>query len=78
MADLLLRGVDDALTQRLREQAAAHGRSTEAEHRAILMAALGSNKKRSFAEFLGTMPGVGTDEDFARPRDSSAPAREAG
>lgn len=36
MANLLVRGIDDALVQRLREQAAAHGRSAEAEHREIL------------------------------------------
>ena len=36
MADLLVRNVDDCLVQRLRERAAAHGRSPEAEHREIL------------------------------------------
>lgn len=70
MANLLVRGVEDALVQRLREQAAAKGRSAEAEHRAILVAALRGPKKRSFAQFLKTMPNVGRDEDFARPRSS--------
>jgi len=73
MANLLVRGVEDALVQRLREQAAAHGHSAEAEHRAILTAALRGPKKRSFAQFLSTMPNVGRDEDFARPQDSAGP-----
>ena len=73
MANLLVRGVDDTLVQRLREQAAAHGHSAEAEHRAILAAALRGPQKRSFAEFLSTMPNVGKDEDFARPQESGGP-----
>ncbi|WP_420994845.1 FitA-like ribbon-helix-helix domain-containing protein [Cupriavidus sp. 30B13] len=40
MATLLVRGIDEALVQRLRERAAAHGRSAEAEHREILAQAL--------------------------------------
>lgn len=67
MANLLIRGVEDTLVQRLREQAATHGRSAEAEHRAILVAALRGPKTPSFARLLGSMPAVGQDEDFARP-----------
>jgi plasmid stability protein len=40
MGELLLRNVDDNLIRRLKEQAAAHRRSVEAEHRAILERAL--------------------------------------
>ncbi len=40
MANLRVRNVDD-IVQRPREQAAANGRRAEAEHRAILAAALG-------------------------------------
>ena len=40
MGQLLLRNVDDDLIRRLKERAAAHGRSAEAEHRAILERAL--------------------------------------
>ena len=40
MGQLLLRDVADDLIRRLKERAAAHGRSTEAEHRAILERAL--------------------------------------
>ncbi len=66
MPNLLVRGIDEPLVQRLREQAAANGRSAEAEHRAILDAALRHPRKRSFAEVLRQMPDVGRDEDFAR------------
>ncbi|MGH6905566.1 MAG: FitA-like ribbon-helix-helix domain-containing protein [Geminicoccaceae bacterium] len=40
MATLLVRRLDDDLVRRLRARAAAHGRSAEAEHRAILETAL--------------------------------------
>lgn len=70
MANLLVRGIDDGLVQRLREQAAAHGRSAEAEHRLILSAALLGPKKLSFAEALSRMPDVGLDSDFERPKES--------
>jgi antitoxin FitA len=36
MGQLLVRNLDDDLIRRLKERAAAHGRSAEAEHRAIL------------------------------------------
>jgi antitoxin FitA len=69
MANLLVRGLDDALVQSLREQAAAHGRSVEAEHREILAQALHQPKKLSFAQFLMSMPDVGEDADFERLHD---------
>lgn len=40
MATLLVRRLDDDLVDRLKARASAHGRSAEAEHRAILEAAL--------------------------------------
>lgn len=40
MASLLVRNLSDDLVRRLKEQAARHGRSAEAEHRAILEASL--------------------------------------
>ena len=40
MANLLVRKLDDELVRRLKARAQAHGRSTEAEHRAILEEAL--------------------------------------
>lgn len=68
MADLLVRGVDEAVVRALKERAGAHGRSAEAEHREILAAALTRPRKRSFAEVLASMPDVGVDADFARSR----------
>lgn len=70
MANLLVRNVDDTLVQSLREQAAANGRSAEAEHRAILAEALGRPKRRTFAQVLMSMPEVGEDADFQRVKDS--------
>lgn len=70
MANLLVRNVDENIVQSLREQAAAHGRSAEAEHRAILAEALGRPKRRTFAEVLASMPNVGDDADFERMQDS--------
>ena len=78
MANLLVRGVDDALVQNLREQAAAHGRSAEAEHREILSRALRRPRKRSFAEVLMNMPDVGEDADFERVNDLGEAARVFG
>jgi plasmid stability protein len=66
MADLLVRGVDEALVRALKERAGAHGRSAEAEHREILAAALARPRRRSFAEVLASMPEVGIDADFER------------
>jgi plasmid stability protein len=66
MADLLVRGVDEALVRALKARAGAHGRSAEAEHRAILAAALAGPRRRSFAEVLASMPDVGLDADFER------------
>jgi plasmid stability protein len=66
MADLLVRGVDEDLVRALKERAGAHGRSAEAEHRAILAAALTRPRRRSFAEVLASMPEAGADADFER------------
>lgn len=74
MANLLVRGVDDALVQSLRERAASHGRSAEAEHREILARALRRPRKRTFAEVLLEMPNVGEDADFERVDDSGEAA----
>lgn len=66
MADLLVRGVDESLVRALKEQAGRHGRSAEAEHRAILAAALARPRRRSLAEALAAIPDVGLDSDFER------------
>ncbi|QNI79170.1 putative plasmid stability protein StbC [Synechococcus sp. RS9909] len=74
MADLLVRGVDDALVQALKKRAGAHGRSQEAELRAILSAALLSPPRRKLADLLAAMPDVGVDADFQRHDEPAAAA----
>ncbi|MCP9823506.1 MULTISPECIES: FitA-like ribbon-helix-helix domain-containing protein [unclassified Cyanobium] len=74
MPDLLVRGVDDDLVQALKKRAGAHGRSQEAELRAILAAALLSPPRRNLAELLAAMPDVGVDADFQRQDDQAAAA----
>ena len=66
MADLLVRDVEEELVRALEERARAHGRSAEAEHREILVAALGHPRWRNFAEALAAIPDVGLDVDFER------------
>jgi len=72
MANLVVRNLDDALVQSLKERAAAHGRSAEAEHREILAQALRRPQRRTFAEVLMAMPNVGDDADFLRVDDGEA------
>ena len=74
MPDLLVRGVDDALVQALKKRAGAHGRSQEAELRAILAAALLSPPRRNLAQLLADMPEVGVDADFQRQDDQATAA----
>ncbi|ANJ71194.1 DNA-binding protein [Ralstonia insidiosa] len=75
MANLIVRNIDESLVQRLRELAAAHGRSAEAEHRDILARALGGTPRKSLAEVLMSMPNVGNDADFARVDDTGESSR---
>ncbi|QCP55059.1 DNA-binding protein [Trinickia violacea] len=72
MANLVVRNLDDALVQSLKERAAAHGRSAEAEHREILAKALRRPQRKTFAEMLMSMPNVGDDADFVRVEDGEA------
>ena len=74
MADLLVRGVDDAVVRALKKRAGDHGRSAEAEHRAILAAALLSPPRRKLADLLASMPDVGRDEDYERQQDEGGGA----
>lgn len=71
MPSLLVRGVAEALVRALKERAGAYGRSTEAEHRDILAAALIRPRRRGFAEVLASMPAVGDDADFERPASAT-------
>lgn len=70
MKQLVVRNVDDETVRALKQRAARHGRSAEAEHRAILRDALSSDPSRtSFKRFLASMPDTGLDEDFVVRRD---------
>lgn len=75
MAQLTVRKLDEALVRALKIRAAEHGRSAEAEVRAILEEALAPRSgQRSFVDHLLAMPVDTADEDpFPRmegePRD---------
>jgi plasmid stability protein len=72
MANLVVRNLDDDLVQTLKERAAAHGRSAEAEHREILVRALRRSRRKTFVQVLMDMPTMGEDRDFARSDDGEA------
>lgn len=78
MANLLVRDIDDSLVRALKQRAARHGRSAEAEHREILAAVLRHPRKRSLAQVLAAMPNVGRDEDFSRIEDAAEAQRVPG
>ena len=67
--NLIVRNVEEEIVHSLKELAVRNRRSAEAEHRAILRAALLQPRKRSFNEVLAAMPNVGLDSDFERNRD---------
>jgi plasmid stability protein len=70
MGQLLVRKIEAKVISALKERAARHGRSAEAEHREILRAALLPRKPHvSLKEHLLRMPEVGEDDDFLRPTD---------
>jgi plasmid stability protein len=70
MSQLIVRDIGPEIVRALKRRAARHGRSAEAEHRSILRSALsGELEQGSFKAVLASMPNVGTDDDFAIPRD---------
>ncbi len=71
MANLIVRNLDPLIVDALKRRAARHGRSAEAEHRALLEAVLLHPKRKSFAEALAAIPEVGQDADFERTNDSA-------
>jgi len=74
VSQLIVRNIDAQIVKALRQRAARHGRSAEAEHREILKAALQSEgADDSFKELIASMPDVGTDDDFAIARDLPRP-----
>ena len=62
--NLVVRNVEENVALALKQLAAGHGRSAEAEHREILRSVLQRPKRRSLAEVLAAMPNVGEDADF--------------
>ncbi len=71
MPQLLVRNIEAAVVRKLRQKAAAEGISMEEEHRRILRQSLLGKEaapKLSFKDFLLTMPDVGDDSVFARPK----------
>ena len=75
MTSLLVRNLDPRIVDALKQRAARHGRSAEAEHRALLEEALLHPKGKRFAEVLASMPNVGEDLDFERAEDPTEPDR---
>jgi plasmid stability protein len=74
MSQLVVRNIEPEIVGALKRRAARHGRSAEAEHRAILRAALREDAERdSFKALLASMPDVGTDEEFVAARDLPRP-----
>jgi plasmid stability protein len=77
VATLLVRKLEPELIERLKRQAASHGRSVEAEHRAILRAALQPKLDgKELFEMLregATWP-EDTEPDGWRPGDRGEPA----
>lgn len=68
MPQLIVRQIEEKVVRKLKERAGQHGVSMEEEHRRILRDALleTSKKKRSFKDYLLSMPNVGEDKDFER------------
>jgi plasmid stability protein len=56
MPSLVVRNLDETITNALKERAVAHYRSTEAEHRAILAEVLMRPQRKSFAEAIARRP----------------------
>lgn len=62
--NLVVRNVDEDIALALKQLAASHGRSAEAEHREILKSVLQRPKRKSVADVFSSMPNVGEDSDF--------------
>ena len=73
MATILVRNVDDGVVERLKAQAKEHGRSMEAEVRAVLTDAAGPESLTGEAlwQFLRSGPKVDFDFVLDLPKDYS-------
>ena len=73
MSQLIVRNVPPRVVRALKQRASQAGRSAEAEHRAILEAALSSARSsRDFKDFLRAMPDIGPVR-LRRSRDRGRP-----
>lgn len=72
MTRLIVRNLDKEHVRKLKSRAPRHSHSAEAEHRAILEAALLTTQRRSLVDVLASMPEVGHDSDFDRRDDTLA------
>lgn len=75
MAQLLVRNISDELVKALKLRAAAHGVSTEEEHRRILAEKLNSVDQAARYDFKAHLAALSEVEDdvlFDRPRSSSS------
>jgi antitoxin FitA len=68
MPQLIVRQIEEKVVRKLKRQAGQRGISMEEEHRRILREALLARpqRKRTFKDYLLSMPNVGRDEDFER------------
>ncbi|WP_457673359.1 FitA-like ribbon-helix-helix domain-containing protein [Thiolapillus sp.] len=71
MANLIVRNLQPGIVDALKQRAARHGRSAEAEHRALLEEVLLRPRRKKLAEALAEIPNVGRDEDFERVDDAA-------
>jgi plasmid stability protein len=72
VAQLVVRQLEEALVQSLRERAAKAGVSMEEAHRRILREALASLPPKDFAQYLLSIP-EGDVDVFERQRTTSPP-----
>ena len=76
MATLTVRDLDDSVRDRLRVLAAQHGRSMEAEVRAILTEAVASPVERSLIDTLQAFSAVLADSGYDLEPMPRQPARD--
>jgi antitoxin FitA len=66
MSQLIVRDIAPEVVAALKQRAASHGRSAEAEHRELLEQALLGKWEGSLKGMLAAMPSVGRQTDFER------------
>ena len=76
MAQLIVRNLDEELVARLKQRAAEHGRSAEAEHREILREALMGEPRRSFWELAAEVRAMTAGRHYTPAEDLLHEARE--